>query len=410
MKLEFYNCPKPEEMPSVGNLSPSLSLPTGQAGSKGEGALVLPEAPEFVKYVPDFAQMEKLAQEYKDIKNILVIGHGGSITSFYGIYGALKEYATKKAYFLSTVDADYIYELKKTLSPQDTLVIAISKSGETMTQIEMLAQFLEFPLLFITGKSSPLRAMADKLKAKIIMHPPIGGRYTAMTEVGLLPAAIVGLDVKNLYEGAKLFYYRYDKDNLAFKAASVLYKLEAQGYVDVFMPFYTSRVFPLSNVIVQLCHESFGKNGKGQTYFAHEAPESQHHTNQRFFGGIKNICGFFTSVDNFDHKLVSVFPPQLHSVQLKGHALFDVNKIPLQAAMEYELLGTMEDARIQGIPMLHMSLASVTPFEIGGLLAFWQLYAVYASVLRGVDPFDQPQVESSKKISFNKRLAFKGLL
>lgn len=388
MKLEFYNSPQPADITSV----------------------KLPETPEFVKYRPDFKLMEKLASQYQRYENILVIGHGGSITSFYGFYNSLVEQAQKKAYFLSTADPDYIFELKKKLDTRDTLVIAISKSGETTTQIEMLAQFLEYPVLIITGKSSPLRAIGEKLKLQVIMHPPIGGRYTGLTEVGLIPSAIVGLNAQALFDGALNFYDQYQKNNLAWQAASVLYQLEQKGYADVFMPFYSHNLFAMGNVIVQLCHESFGKAGKGQTYFAHEAPESQHHTNQRFFGGPKNIAGFFTSSESFLHPTVNVYPPALHSLQLKGHALFDINKIPLEKALNFELEGTMEDARIQGIPLAHLAIAGFSEAEIGSLLAFWQLFAVYSSVLRGVDPFDQPQVESSKKISFNKRLAFKGLL
>ena len=308
------------------------------------------------------------------------------------------------------MDPDYIFELKKELKPENTLVIPISKSGETTTQIEMLMQFVDYPLLFITGKSSPLRAIGEKLGAKIVIHPPIGGRYTGLTEVGLLPAAICGLDAEGLFKGAQKFYDLYNRDNLAWKAASVLYQLEQKGYVDVFMPFYSHNLFAMSGLIVQLCHESFGKNGRGQTYFAHEAPESQHHTNQRFFGGSKNICGFFTSSESFLHPTMNIFPPKLHSLQIKGHSLFDINKIPLEKALEFELLGTMDDARISGIPLAHLSVAGFNAEEIGQLTAFWQLYAVYSSVLRNVDPFDQPQVENSKKISFAKRLQYKGLL
>ncbi len=270
MRLEFYNCPKPADIKSV----------------------QLPEMPAFASYRPDFELMDKLAKEFQAYKNLLVIGHGGSVTSFYGFYYALRESAKKKVYFLSTVDPDYIHALKQQLKPEDTLVISISKSGENSTQIEETFAFANYPMLIITGKSSPLRAAAEKMKWRIEMHPPIGGRYTGLTEVGLLPAAISGLDAENLYEGAKNLYQLYSRDNLAFRAASVLYQLEQNGYVDVFMPFYAHNLFPLSALIVQLCHESFGKAGKGQTYFAHEAPESQHHTNQRFFGGQKNICGF----------------------------------------------------------------------------------------------------------------------
>ncbi len=388
MKLEFYNCPKPEEL----------------------NASILPEMPEFVSYEPDFGLIKELAEEYSAYKNILVIAHGGSITSFLGMFYALKYQAKKDAYFLSTVDPDYIYELKQKLKPEDTVVISISKSGQNMTQIEMTAHFLDYPLIFITGKASPLREIAERLKAKVVEHPSIGGRYTAFTEVGLLPAALAGLDVQAIYNGGRSVLDLYKKDNLAWKMASVFYQLEEKGFVDVFMPFYSHYLFYLSNLIVQLCHESFGKAGKGQTYFAHEAPESQHHTNQRFFGGRKNICGIFITNNFFRHQSVTNYPPQLHSVQIKGHALFDVGKIPLAKSLESEAVGTMEDARISGIPLAHIDIDGFTANEIGQLIAFWQFYAVYSSVLRGVNPFDQPQVENSKNISFNKRLQFKGLL
>src|SRR3989338_4094159 len=129
MKIEFYNCPAPHEI----------------------DLLQLPEA-EFLTYKPDFSQIEKLAEGYKNYQNILIIGHGGSVTSFYGIYHCQKEKAKKKAYFLSTVDPDYIFELKQQLTPKNTLVVAISKSGENITHMEMLAQFAEYPMLIVTGK------------------------------------------------------------------------------------------------------------------------------------------------------------------------------------------------------------------------------------------------------------------
>src|ERR1051326_3789075 len=108
MKLEFYNCPQPADIKSVN----------------------LPEKPEFVKYKPDFGLMKKLADEYKQIKNIIIAAHGGSITSFYGFYNALKYQAKKEAYFLSTTDPDYIYELKQKLKPEKNLFILIKKKNE----------------------------------------------------------------------------------------------------------------------------------------------------------------------------------------------------------------------------------------------------------------------------------------
>ena len=388
MEIKFYNCPKPETLDRQH----------------------LPPKADFITYKPDFSLMGKFVKDFEKYKNILIIGHGGSVTSFYGFYNALGQEVSKKAYFLSSTDPDYIYELKKQLKPTDTLVIPISKSGETTTQIEALMQFAEYPILAITGKASTLRAITEKLSGEIYLHPTIGGRYTGITEVGLLPAAICGINVEGLYNGAKKWYEQYEQENLAWKTASVLWQLEQQGFVDVFMPFYSRNLFFMSNIIIQLCHESFGKAGLGQTYFAHEAPESQHHTNQRFFGGRKNICGFFNTVENFNHPTQNVFPPSVHSVQIKEHAIFDINKIPLEKSMEFEAQGTIDDANIHSIPIISLSILNFSPEEIGGYLAFWQLFAVYSSYLRKVDPFDQPQVENSKVISFNKRLTYKGLL
>ncbi len=388
MNLEFYNCPDPEQLNSS----------------------ILPQGVEFLEYVPNFELIEEVKQKYQEYENILVIAHGGSITTFYGLYSSLNFQANKKAYFLNTTDPDYIYQLKKILGPADTLVVAISKSGETVTQIEALMQFADFPLLIITGKSSSLRAIGEKLKADIYMHPTIGGRFTGITEVTLLPAGIIGLDVKGIYEGAQKFYLQFRQQNMAWEAASIMWQLEQSGIVDVFMPFYTHNLFPLSNLIVQLCHESFGKEGKGQTYFAHEAPESQHHTNQRFFGGKKNIAGIFTTIKKFSHQLQSSFPPAVNSVQIRGKHMVAIDKIPLDKTMEFEAQGTMDDAKINGIPLLHLEVSEFSAQELGSLIAFWQLFAVYSSVLRRVNPFDQPQVENSKTISLNKRLAFKGLL
>jgi glucose-6-phosphate isomerase len=388
MQLEFFNTPKPKEFDQ--NLLPS-------------------EDPGFLSYEPNWEAVKSAVDTNAKYKNILVIGHGGSITSFLGIYGAFKDKAGKKAYFLSTVDPDYIYELKQELKPEDTLVIAISKSGETTTQIEALLQFTDYPMLFVTGKGSSLEKIAGKLNAQVLEHPSIGGRYTAFTEVGVLPAALAGLPIKEMHRGAEEMYALYKKDNLAWRAASVMWQLEQQGFVDVFLPFYSRGLFGFSNLIVQLCHESFGKEGRGQTYAAFEAPESQHHTNQRFFGGIKNMAGFFVSQNNFNHPAETKVPPAIQSVEMKGQHLFVLNKIPLEKSMQFELEATMEDAKIHSIPLVHLSITQASPKEVGMFIAFWQTYAVYSSLLRKVDPFDQPQVENSKVISFNKRLGYKGI-
>ncbi|GAC1414219.1 MAG: glucose-6-phosphate isomerase [Candidatus Doudnabacteria bacterium] len=361
-------------------------------------------SPAFLDYKPNFVELKNLWKEFGHFKNILVIGHGGSVTAFMGLYKVLPVH--KEIEILSTVDPDYISVIKKKFHLADTLVIGISKSGETVTQIEELMQFIDYPLLFVTDKGSVLEEIGKKVKAKIVYHPLIGGRFTAFTEVCLVPAAIAGMDIESFCEGGKQIFAQYKKNNLALQLAEIMFELEKRDIVDVFLPFYSHELFAFQNLIVQLCHESFGKNGKGQTYFAHEAPESQHHTNQRFFGGRKNIAGLFVSVDNFKNDLLTSIPTSLHSIALKGGHLAELNKMPLSFAMHAELRGTLEDAKIHDIPIVSLSLSSLAPQEIGQFVGFWLLFAVYSALLRNVDPFDQPQVENSKKISWTKRKDF----
>ncbi len=388
MKIEFYNCPTPQ----------ALDLQS------------LPETPAFLSAEINFGVIEKIAKQYEQYENLLIIGHGGSVSSFYGMYHALKESSTKQAYVLSTVDPDYIAELKKFLSPENTLVIAISKSGETITQIEALLQFVDFPLLFISGVLGPLAELGEKLSAQSVLHLPISGRYTGLTEVALVPAALCGFDIRAMHAAATKLYAKFSESNEASEAASVMYQLEQKGITDVFIPIYDSHLYGMSNLIIQLCHESFCKEGKGQTYFAHHAPESQHHTNQRFFGGPKNIAGWFISSNQSLHDEVTQVPDSAKAIALKEYTMDALNNITLSSALKAERDATIEDAKLQNIPVVNQIVSQRTPEEVGTLIAFWQLYAVYSSVLRGVNPFNQPQVENSKKISFDKRLQQKGLL
>ncbi len=393
MNIEFYNCPQPAQFDT--NV-----LPT--------------EKPTFIGYKPDVAQLQMVAEKYAQYKRLLVIGHGGSVTSSYGMYHALRrgipQSLAKDAYFLSSVDPDYITDVKTELHPSDTLVLAISKSGSDTTQLEALSQFWGYQIVAITEENTPLYQIAQKKNLDIVIHPPVGGRFTAFTEVGLLPLLFCGIDVAGLLRGAQELYALYEKDNLAWKAASVAFQLEQQGFVDVLGLVYSHYLFPTTSLITQLCHESFGKDDKGQTYSFAEGSEVQHHTVQRLLGGRKNMAAWFVGLHAFQTGVATQYPAEIHSIAIRDHALFDLNKIPLAESQRFELEGTLESAKLSNIPIVHMELNGLEPVELGRFVSFWQLYAVYSSVLRKVDPLNQPAVETGKQISFNKRLAYKGLL
>lgn len=386
MKLEYFNAPVPEEF-KLGSLPDPV--------------------PQFLTYMPNFEHMQTVASKYAHITDLVVIGHGGSITGFYGLYKSMEDKAKVKAHFLNTVDPDYISNLKASLDPKTTLIVAVSKSGETTTQFEAVFQFLEFPMVFVTGAGSALDQLAKSLEKEVFPHPTIGGRYTGFTEVLLFPAMLVGFPVKEFFESGRRLHANFSVDNDAWKLASVIWQLEQKGISEVFMPFYSKYLFDWNLIVVQLCHESFGKNGLGGTYVAFEAPESQHHTNQRFFGGIKNMAGLFVGFENFGSTIKTEVPEKVKGIQFKTSTINAISGIPLSESMRFEMEGTLDDANAQSIPSVKMLLKDRSFDALGEFLAFWQMYAVYGSVLRKVNPFDQPQVEASKVLSFSKRLDYK---
>lgn len=367
------------------------------------------ESPLFLTYEPDFEAMEVLVKKFASKTHVLVVGQGGSVTSFYAIYHALRLKDSKQAHFLWTVDPERIALLKEELNPDNTVVIVISKSGQTLTAFEEVSAFGNFETIAISEEGSPLHKMAEKLSWDFVAHPPVGGRYSGFTEVALLPAALCGIDIRGLLKGGRELHTMYRKNNIAFKAASCLFDLEQQGFVDVLGLVYSSSLAFSANLVMQLAHESYGKNNQGQTFLFSEGPDVQHHTLQRFLGGTKNMIGFFVGLYGSQHNARVTFPPVVHSIAVRDHALFDYQKSTFQDLLSIELAGTLESANSLGLPLVHLELAGIDEPNIGKWLAFWQLFAVYSAVLRQVNPFDQPAVEASKNLAKNKRLAAKGL-
>jgi glucose-6-phosphate isomerase len=365
------------------------------------------DLPLFAQYSPNFEEIDKLAKKYKNKKNIIVIGNGGSITSFHFFLTALK--SNKNVFLVSTMEPDFLADVKSKCKKEDTVIIAISKSGTNVGPIESLMYFIDYPSVIIITeqKKSAIKEIQERYNFDFIEHPPVGGRYSGFTPSGLMPAAIAGLDIKKIWVGASKAYKLYDpksKNNAAIQLASVLYDLDKKGYGEIFMPIYSSKLFGSGQILTQLIHESAGKERKGPTILAVFAPESQHHTNQRFFGGKRNMLGCFVVVDEQDQKydIVKV-PKKIKDIKLREGTLEDLNDNFYSKALYSEFYGTWKDAVNNKIPNIVLHVDKVTPESAGMYLAFWHYVTAYLCTLYDVNPFDQPQVESSKEISFLMR-------
>lgn len=376
--------------------------------------------PTFQAYRPDTRGIveaaRKIMNKYGNPRNIIVVGNGGSVKSAKAFYDALVRLSDleKRLFVLDTIDPDQIAYLKKKFGPKDTLVVAVSKSGDTQGVLDAFDQFIgEYSLAAVTTKPKPedspetlkkrrlyhkvkealnAKGLGEHAEEMIIDHPPVGGRYSGRTPAGILPLALLGVserELKALDEGARKTYKQIESKvhadrNPALMLAAALYYLEkTRGYTKIFAPMYGQRLEGFGQLITQILHESSGKNGRGQIILASAGPECQHHTNQLLFGGPKDMaCVFFTITKPRETKLKAS------------------DGVPLQKALQFEYEGTRDNATEEGISNITVSVDEINPESVGAMLAFIHYaFGVYPSLLRDVNPFDQPQVERSKEIS-----------
>jgi glucose-6-phosphate isomerase len=354
---------------------------------------------QFFDFREDIDYLKREAEKIGyNFENVVIIGNGGSITSFKAYFGALCQ--DKNSYIVDSPDPALIRKVKRQCKTEDTVVLAISKSGMTLGVIESLIAFSGYKVIAVTeGEEGVLRQIANKMGYPIVEHPNISGRYSGASSAGLFPALLCGINIEEIAEGIANGY-KYKKE--AWSLAKHFYELEQKGYVEVYVSVYSWHLENFRTLIIQLMHESVCKNGRGQTYYFAEAPECQHHTNQRFLGGKKNVVGAFIIVrDWFDDKKIEV-PKDIEGIALKGLELKKLENITYQQALVAEYHGTKKEADRLGIPNITIELPEVTNNTVGELLSFWQLVAFYSAILRNVDPFNEPAVTNSKNITIGE--------
>ncbi len=391
------------------------------------GFFSLPEAREAAKAVQELA--DGFGQWFE---NLVVLGIGGSalgtttlrdalLGSFWNELDDEARDHYPKLYVLDNVDPRTVAALLERIDLRRTLFNVVSKSGstaETMSQYMVVEGLLHDLLgeeptrghfLFTTDpETGILRKIAEEEGVPVLEVPSnVGGRFSVLSAVGLLPAAVVGVEVEEVLDGARDMAQRCStsnlKENPAGLLASLLHQADTvQGLpIHVLMP-YSDRLRSFAAWFQQLWAESLGKarNRAGEEVNVGPTPlpalgaTDQHSLLQLLMEGPRNKVVLFMGAGGVKN------PVEIPRVRQNYPALSYLGGHTLSELLDTERKATMEALRREGRPNLSIEVADLTPRALGELFMLFEVATVYAGALYGVDPLDQPGVELSKRLTY----------
>ncbi len=390
------------------------------------GFYALADQTETVAQIETFA--EGLGQAHEDV---IVLGIGGSALGTKALLSALRgpgwnewddearEYYPR-LHVLDNIDPSIVHNLLQRVDPRRALVNVISKSGntaETLAQYLVVRDWLEDALgeaavrhlVFTTDpESGALREIATRESIATLDVPPsVGGRFSVLSPVGLLPLALVGIDIGALLSGAAQAISQAAgaelKHNPAALFAGLMWAADttAGSRIQVLMP-YSDRLREFGAWYCQLWAESLGKRLDRQSAVVHAGPTplaavgatDQHSLVQLLMEGPYDKVVSFMTVDDPGCDVPIPDSPDLPeaAAYLPGHTLGGL--------LDAEYQATARALAEAGRMNLTLNLPDLAPATVGELVMFFQLAVGYAGVWYGVDPFDQPGVELGKRLTF----------
>ena len=388
------------------------------------GFLDLPGNAELHRQSTDFA-----ARTRGQFDDVIVLGIGGSALGPIALRTALlkpqwnsltkeERGGRPRLHVLDNVDPRTIAALLDRLDLTRALFIVISKSGgtaETMAQYLVVRARLQSAvgndlsrhLVFVTDpEKGALRTIARSEKIPALDIPPnVGGRYSVLAPVGVLPAALTGMDTAALLAGAAEIAKRCETSELSKNPAGTFATLQFLAdtklgrHIHVLMP-YSDPLRDIADWFVQLWAESLGKHrtagdaGIGPTPLAALGATDQHSKVQLFMQGPPDKTVSFISVDE---ESVKVEIPKLHSDvkelgYLGGHRLGEL--------LDIERRATAGALARRGRPNLTLNVEKPDARHLGVLFMFLEIATIYAGELYGINPLDQPGVELGKQFNY----------
>ena len=333
-----------------------------------------------------YSYKKKLIRKFSKFKFIRIFGMGGSSLGSHAIYDFLRYKIKKNFFFVSNLNNTKNFPKKKFLN------LVISKSGNTLETIVNSNVYIKRSdkNIFITdNKKSILKKIGLDLKNDIIDHNNyIGGRFSVLSEVGMLPAELMGLNPNKFKQFNNLIKNKYFLNSIVSNVANILELIRVKKFNSVILNYdETSDNF--LKWYQQLVAESLGKKGNGVLPIISTMPKDNHSLMQLYLDGQKkNFYTFFCSNEKFSKKIDSRrLPDDMKFLKKKN----------LGNILSSQILATKKVFKKKNVPFRSFTIRNRSEETLGELFSFFIIETILIAKALKINPYDQPAVELVKK-------------
>ena len=330
---------------------------------------------------------KRIVLKYKKFQNFKIIGMGGSILGSKAIYQFLNHKIKKNFLFIDNLQETLDLQEKKKF-----INLIISKSGntlETISNSNILITNNKKNIFITENKKNYLNTLANQMKAEVIEHNNyIGGRYSVLSEVGMLPAELMGLDEKKFKRLNYLIKNKNFTNNLIQNVASTLNLVKKKKFLSIILN-YDCKSENLFSWYQQLIAESLGKKSKGILPLVSTMPKDNHSLMQFYLDGPKK--SFFTFFSVSERNSSKINSKNL----LKSHSY--LRNQNLKKIINSQMLATKHVFSRKKIPFRSFEILKRNEQSLGEIFSFFILETILLGRALKVNPFDQPSVELIKK-------------
>ena len=337
----------------------------------------------------------KELKKFKKFNTIAIIGMGGSILGTEAIYGFLKKKINKKVYFFNDIQEKKILNLKTNENLSKVLFIIISKSGNTIETLSN-ALFLKIfkknsknIIIISENNNNALYELAKKFNLFYIEHKDyIGGRFSVLSEVGILPSLLMGVNINRLR--SKILKYIKGDNKTFLKESSIKLAslMNSKKFNNLIFLNYSPELEKFLFWCQQLIAESLGKKHKGFLPVISNVPKDHHSLLQLYLDGPRDKIFNIFSVEEKSKEIIKV--------DKRAKSIKYLNKKKLSKIKEAQKNALKKALVRNKIPFREFKLKTIDEEVLGQLFSYYILETVIIGKLLNINPYDQPAVEQVK--------------